>query len=174
MPAWGLIPDSPIITGGSKYLHGISKGIRSSSRTANKSPINMTLALGKVKIYEPILYRELNLPGGVTWRYMEKLGGRIVRGARVQAGYRTGALKKSIHMSHAAGAGGQYLWIGSNLHYAYMHHEGTRPHIILPKEAGGALVFTRGARMIRTAVVHHPGTKPNRYLSDQLRIHIPR
>jgi hypothetical protein len=71
-------------------------------------------------------------------------------------------------MKHLANANGQYLWIGSNKNYAYIHHEGTRPHIITPTKAK-ALRFTSGRRVIYTRMVKHPGTKPNRYLSNQLR-----
>lgn len=176
MPAWGLIPDSPVLTGGSKYIKGISRGIRSggSTGTAYKSPITMNLSLSKVVLYQPVLNRELHFQGGITWRYMDKLGDRIVRGAKRQVGYKTGALRKSIYMTHRPDVTGQSIKIGSLLSYAYLHHEGTRPHIIMPKEAGGVLQFTKGSRVIRTSLVRHPGTNPNRFLSDQLRIHVPR
>jgi hypothetical protein len=173
MPARGFIPDSPLLYYGGKYVRGLSKDVRNSG-TMNKAPVVMQLTLKDVILYRPVLNVELNLNGGIVWRHMDKLGDRIVRGAKRQVGVKTGNLKRSIHKRHLGNAYGQYLWIGSNKPYAYMHHEGTRPHIILPKEPGGALVFSRGSRVIRTSVVRHPGTNPNRYLSDQLRIHVTR
>lgn len=105
---------------------------------------------------------------------MERVGDEIVAGAKLQVGVRTGALRSSIHKRHLGSMSGQYLWIGSTKNYAYLHHEGTRPHIILPKEPDGALIFRKGARIISTKRVLHPGTRPNRYLSDQLRRPLPR
>ena len=37
---------------------------------------------------------------------------------------------------------------------------GTRPHIIVPKVAGGVLVFEVGGETVFSKLVHHPGTKP--------------
>jgi hypothetical protein len=67
---------------------------------------------------------------------------------------------------------GAAIKVGSRLSYAYMHHEGTKPHVITPNPPNTVLVFGKGSRVIHTKMVKHPGTKPNRYLSDQLRIHI--
>jgi len=70
-------------------------------------------------------------------------------------------------MDHKTARYGQELKIGSGSKIAYLHHEGTRPHLIKPKNAP-ALVFMSKGRVIRTQLVRHPGTKPNKYLSDQL------
>ncbi len=174
MPVWGLINDSPIIYAGQKYINRVSKAARISRSTFGKAPAVFSLTLSKVVIYRPQLNFELNQSGGLVWKHMDKLGRRIVAGAKRQAGFKTGALRRSIHMRHLGNGYGQYLWIGSEKPYAYLHHEGTRPHLITPKEAGGVLVFSKGSRVIRTTLVMHPGTKPNRYLSDQLRIHVRR
>jgi hypothetical protein len=49
-----------------------------------------------------------------------------------------------------------------------MHHQGTRPHIIVPRRAQTLRFYSRG-RIVYSKLVHHPGTKPNRYLTDNLR-----
>lgn len=131
-----------------------------------------TYSYTKTILYEPVLHMELNTVGGMTGREMRALGDRILESARRQVGVKTGALRKSIHLRHLANYTGHYLWIGSNKNYAYVHHEGSKPHIITPNSPNTILVFRAGSRMIRTAEVRHPGTKPNRYLSDQLRHHI--
>lgn len=174
MPVWGLINDSPIIYAGQKYINKVSRAARSARSTFDKAPIGLNLTLSKVIIYKPQLNFQLNQSGGMVWRHMDLLGRRIVAGAKRQVGVKTGALRQSIHMRHLGNAYGQYLWIGSEKSYAYLHHEGTRPHLITPKEANGVLVFSKGSRVIKTTLVRHPGTKPNRYLSDQLRVHIRR
>jgi len=75
---------------------------------------------------------------------------------------------RSTHKRHLGNFTGQYLWIGSEAKYALAHHEGTRAHVITPKEADGKLVFFKGNRMIVTKRVMHPGTKPNPYLKSAL------
>ena len=91
----------------------------------------------------------------------------MMAASKVQVGVDSGALRRSIGMIHSRGMLGQTLKIGSPLNYALVHHEGSRPHIITPRDAG-ILRFSAGGRMIYTHKVEHPGTKPNRYLSDQL------
>lgn len=171
MPAWGLIPDSPVF-----YWAG--KGIRAARRSRPKSSYRafsaVEIAIGRVTIYKPILNFEMNVPEGMVGRHMAAIGRKIVVGAKAQVGVQTGALRGSIRMEQRAHPGrGQTLKVGSDLPYAYMHHQGTRPHIITPREgAAGALVFRKNSRIIFTKMVMHPGTAPNRYLSDQLRRHI--
>ena len=125
----------------------------------------------KIELYINVraLDAELHGPGGQLWRWMEKRAKRAVAGAKRQAGKKTGALRKSIYHRHYRTVAGQSVWIGSYKKYAYMHHEGTRPHIITPKAPNTVLVFSRRSRVIVTEMVRHPGTKPNRYLSNQLR-----
>lgn len=54
--------------------------------------------------------------------------------------------------------------------YAYLLHEGTEPHEIRPRR-GKALRFysQRAAGFVFAKVVHHPGTKANRYLTESTR-----
>lgn len=130
--------------------------------------VSFSFSITRVDIYEAKLRAELQTPAGGLWKYLEAQGAKAVAAAKRQVGVKTGALKRSIHMKHLANATGQYLWIGSNKNYAYIHHEGTRPHIITPVKAT-ALRFTSGRRVIYTRLVKHPGTRPNRFLSDQLK-----
>lgn len=124
-----------------------------------------------VKIYDAELSKELNTSSGIVWKFLEAKGKKAVIAAKLQVGVKTGALRQSIHMKHLSNASGQYLWIGSMKNYALLHHTGTRPHIIAPKNPNGKLVFTPrgGTRVIAVRQVRHPGTKPNPYLSNQLR-----
>lgn len=170
MPAWGLIPDSPLIYWGGKALRVRS---RPRSRGSFSARASVSLTLSHVTIYKPILNFEMTNSMGMVGRHLYDIGGRIIVDARRQVGYKTGALSRSIGLSHQSFPGrGQSITIGSSLSYAHMHHEGTRPHLITPNDPKGVLVFSKGARIIRSKVVNHPGTAPNRYLSDQLRRHI--
>jgi hypothetical protein len=105
---------------------------------------------------------------GVLGKWM-KAGARKVRtAAQAQVGKRTGALAASIHiMEHSRSVTGQKIVIGSNLRYALAHHEGTRPHRITGRN-GGMLRFTARGRVVYTRSVMHPGTRPNKYLADNL------
>lgn len=110
----------------------------------------------------------LNSPSGAVGRDLARRAFLVKNAAQAQVGVKTGALKASIRVWHERDpVYGQALRIGSRLNYAYMHHEGTKPHVILPVRAP-SLVFTRRGRLIVTDRVNHPGTKPNRYLTDNL------
>ena len=111
----------------------------------------------------------LNNPSGEVGRYLAKKGKIVQAAAKAQVGVRTGALRSSSHMRHLRDSRGQFVKIGSKLNYALAHHEGTKPHLITPNRAQ-VLRFTRGSSVVFAHAVMHPGTKANRYLSDNLRI----
>ena len=77
----------------------------------------------------------LNSPEGDVGKYLAKKGRLITAAAKAQVGVRTGALRSSIHMRHLRDSRGQYVKIGSNLDYALLHHQGTKPHVIRPDRA---------------------------------------
>lgn len=108
-----------------------------------------------------------NSPIGDVGKYLKKRGRLMVALAKRQVGKDTGLLRDSIKMLHYRTTYGQNLKIGSEVSHALMHHNGTRPHIIRPDTAQ-IMRFSAGGRVIYTREVQHPGTRPNRYLSDQL------
>lgn len=116
-----------------------------------------------------ILNKELQTPSGELWKWLHKRGELSVIGAKRSVGVQTGALRRSIHMRHLGNSTGQYLWIGSEKNYALLHHEGTKPHLITPNPPNQMLRFSKGTRVVFARQVLHPGTKPNPYLSSQLR-----
>jgi hypothetical protein len=103
------------------------------------------------------------------WAYLEKRNLVALGRAKAQVGVKTGALQRSIRSYHLGNSQGQFVGLIADKSYARLHHEGSRSHLITPKESGGVLTFSKGARMVVTKRVLHPGTKPNRFLSDQLR-----
>lgn len=59
--------------------------------------------------------------------------------------------------------------VGSNSPIALLHHEGTRPHVIFPRTASALYFYLPAAGgFVFAKSVNHPGTKPNRYLTDNL------
>lgn len=109
----------------------------------------------------------LKNPDGTVGRHMKKIGRRISMAARAQVGVQTGLLKMSINATQERTSNGQLVKIGSMLPYALVHHEGSRPHMIHGRN-GGMLRFTQSGRVVYHRAVMHPGTRPNRYLADNL------
>jgi hypothetical protein len=119
-------------------------------------------------INDAVVDYETRAPGGMVGRYMARMGARMVAGAKAQVGVRTGQLRASIHMRQERAIRGQIIMVGSGVRHALMHHEGTRPHVITGRN-GGYLRFAARGGVVYTRVVNHPGTDPNKYLSDQLK-----
>jgi hypothetical protein len=162
-------PDSWATWGLGKALQALKRGARSGSRLPIGSRgSGISYKFSHLNLYEEELRKYLNTPSGDLWTYLEIRGDLAVAGARAMVGVRTGRLKASIHKKHLGNVTGQYLWIGSNLHYAYAHHEGTKPHIIRPKNDQKLVFRGRSRAIVHTAVVRHPGTRPNPYLRAQL------
>jgi hypothetical protein len=109
----------------------------------------------------------LDSPSGDVGRYLARKASMVKVAAMAQVGVRTGALRASIHMRHLRDTRGQFVRIGSPLNYALAHHEGTKPHRITPNRAQ-VLRFVRGSTVVYAHSVMHPGTKPNKFLTDNL------
>ena len=103
---------------------------------------------------------------GMVAKDVEKRALRVLAGAIRQVGKRTGKLSRSLHteMTYRPVTG---AYIGSNVRYALMHHDGTKKHSIVAKP-GRMLTFTANGKRVYARKVLHPGTRPNRYLTDQL------
>lgn len=123
----------------------------------------------KLVIRRPEFEKYFNQETGEVGRYIRKKGELVKQAAKRQVGVRTGALRSSIHLRHGRDPRGQYVKIGSSMPYALMHHEGTRPHMIFPN-GPHKLVFMSKGRLIFANAVAHPGTKANKYLSNNLRL----
>lgn len=113
------------------------------------------------------LDRALNSQSGEIGTWLRRRGLMMVLAAKQQVGVETGRLRDSIHMRISRDPVGQKLIISASGPNAIPHHNGTRPHIITPNDAN-ILRFSAGGRIVYTHSVNHPGTRPNRYLSDQL------
>lgn len=174
MPLYGLIPDSPFIYLGQRAARGIGRAgragrARAAAVAARASAPSVGVGFSKIHIVfnRGALDHLLNSPEGDVGRYLAERGTRILIAAKNQVGVKTGRLKASINMRQYRSVGGQSLKIGSPLSYALIHHEGTKPHIITPDRAEFLRFSSRG-RVVYTRIVRHPGTKPNKYLADNL------
>lgn len=123
--------------------------------------IKITLDHGKID-------ELLNSPRGDVGRHLSRQAKKVQVAAKRQVGVRTGRLRNSIRVyGHGRTSNGQHMYIGSSVPYALMHHEGTKKHVIEPKRKS-YLKFRQGAVFVYRKRVNHPGTKPNRYLTDNL------
>lgn len=169
------LPDSFLLT-------GLLRANRR-ARARNRARIPRRGGAGKQVLYykvvnvsllKPIIQFELKHNYGMVGRHLHKIGNRIQQRAKRQVGVKTGALRASIRMKHVKVRGEAAVKIGGYTDYALIHHRGTRPHTITPNPPRKALVFRSGARIVHAKVVNHPGTRPNRYLTDQLRKEVVR
>jgi len=109
----------------------------------------------------------LNGPQGEIWKRLEAKRPLALAGAKSMVGVKTGRLRSSISWYHLRNYTGQYVGLKASARHAYMHHEGTRRHVIRPTRAKALRFSQRGVVVFRASVMH-PGTKPNPYLSAQL------
>ena len=121
----------------------------------------------EINWYEPQLDVLLKQPQGAVGRSLARRGNKVLNAARAQVGVDTGRLKASLKMTHDRSIRGQFVMVGSKLNHALMHHQGTRPHIITPNRSQ-VMVFANKGRVIYATRVNHPGTRANRYLTDNL------
>lgn len=124
---------------------------------------------------QPQLHIFLNEPRGEVGQYLWDKSMWFIIAAKRQVGVQTRELQSSITILEKSGRRGGQVWkIGSRMRYAYYHHEGTLPHMIQGKRKNQyrrrVLRFSRGGTVIFAHRVMHPGTRPNRFLSDNLRV----
>lgn len=98
---------------------------------------------------------------------MASLQRRIANQARTDVPVRTGNLGRTIGEG-AISISGPYTTTGSvhaTAKYAAPVHEGSRPHLIRPRNAK-ALRFVVGGRTVFAQLVHHPGGKARPFLRN--------
>lgn len=101
-------------------------------------------------------------------RELRTAGRQVVNRAKVLAPVDTGRLRASIEGSlNRTWTLRPRFTVGSNVEYAPMVHDGTRPHVIRPRNAR-ALRFVVGGRVVYARVVHHPGTRARPFLDRAL------
>lgn len=160
------LPDSAII-GTAKRLRSLAARNGRFGGTNPARGFSMSFKFKGITFRRAELDFMLNNPSGAVGEYLEKRGKLMVLAAKQQVGVSTGQLRASIKMMHDRSSRGQFIKIGSPLPYALVHHEGSRPHPIVARNAQ-FLRFSSKGRVVYTKQVMHPGTKPNKYLSGQL------
>lgn len=129
------------------------------------------------------IYREKARLYGIrqTTFWMWKVNAEILRGSklrilehRFKTGhlYRSGSSRVQTYTYRVIGK------VGYSAHHALVVHRGARPHLIRPRRKTGLLFYwpagvgrpplTVGRMVCFKGVVHHPGTKGERYLTIPL------
>lgn len=109
-------------------------------------------------------------PAGPVIRDLDRRMTRVEFASRAQVGVRSGLLlstirkqpgftKTTVRVDLLAGRSG--------MRYTMAHHDGTMPHEIRPNRRK-ALRFVVGGQVMFRGRVWHPGTKANRFLTDNL------
>lgn len=122
----------------------------------------------RFKIDRRAFNNEFKSQHGMVGRYLTNRGRLLQKLAKAQVGVDSGKLRKSINYKLTKKSSGLVMTVGSGNKIAFWHHEGTKPHTILPKTAKTMRFNSRG-KIVYAKVVNHPGTRPNKYLTDNLR-----
>lgn len=121
--------------------------------------------MARVTIDTAALHRYA-LFSGDTLRMLDRRMTPVQVGAVRQVGKRTNELARSTVKTTGVDARSVYARVGGG-RVSLLHHEGTRPHIIRPVRRK-RLRFIVNGRVVFATRVRHPGTRPNKYLTDNL------
>lgn len=106
---------------------------------------------------------------GEARRELERSGRLVLNRARILAPVDTGRLRSSLDMRfRRTGTLRPSVQVFSNVDYAAYVNDGTRPHIIRPRNSGGVLRFRMGGRTVYARYVNHPGTEARPFLDRAL------
>lgn len=108
---------------------------------------------------------------GVVGHDLSNRATRVQIAGKAQAGVKSGRLRSDITKNWVRGTRDRMtIRVGSSVAHSYMHHEGTRPHVIRPKNARALRWVAQDGSIVFARSVQHPGTRPNRFLTDSLHL----
>lgn len=81
---------------------------------------------------------------------------------------KTGVLAASLTSKRGKMSTGLSFTAGSwTVSYTAVHELGSKPHVILPKNASALVFFwPKAGKVVHFKGVHHPGTRPYRFLTE--------
>jgi len=122
--------------------------------------------MGRIRLDRGSIQRSIR---DASRRELKEASRQVVNRARILCPVDTGRLRASIQADQPRLFSLRpSVRVFSNLSYAEMVHDGTRPHVIRPRRAK-ALRFRSGGRIVFVTVVHHPGTRARPFLDQALR-----
>ncbi|MFJ1528300.1 hypothetical protein ACIOFV_07705 [Streptomyces mirabilis] len=120
----------------------------------------------EVRLDQGALARLLRARGGIARRKLEQ---RVERVARIAAAEAPGTMGEFISTDIQEGPRGLQGVIICNHPKVRLVLDGTRPHLIRPRRRN-FLRFEVGGDVVYTKLVRHPGTRPNPFLAEALRL----
>lgn len=114
-------------------------------------------------------------PQGAGTLAVARLTRAVANSAKMKAPVKTGVLRNSITYPSAPTATGMIVRseVVATAPYAGYVHDGTKPHVIRPRNAS-VLRFPGRNGMVFAAHVNHPGTRPRPFLRNALNEEAPR
>lgn len=97
----------------------------------------------------------------------KRLGLELEASSVQEAPAKTGTLRRTINVFFSPGKAviqPRISQFAAPLKYANAVHEGSRPHIILPKNKK-FLAFKKAGKIVFAKKVRHPGAKPNKFFT---------
>lgn len=98
-------------------------------------------------------------------KHLESIGAIAMKFIDARTPYKTGQLLQGNRFNVVNEAAIEF---GNDAPYAIFVLNGTKPHQIRPKNAGGVLAFDIGGQTIFTTLVNHPGTTANPFIENGL------
>lgn len=106
---------------------------------------------------------------GPVGRSVERLAKESVFRIRGLANKKTGAMIAGMHYKKGKWARGIQFDAGSDVSHTLFMDQGTKPHVIAAKNAPVLTFFwPKVGRVVHFKSVHHPGTKPYKFLERGL------
>lgn len=114
-------------------------------------------------------------PRGVGTQAVSRLTRAVVASAKMKAPVKTGLLRNSITAPATPTVSGMSVksTVVATAPYAGFVHDGTRPHVIRPRNAS-VLRFPTRSGIVFAAHVNHPGTKARPFLRNAIEEQAPR
>lgn len=104
---------------------------------------------------------------GLVYRDTLLRATRVMSRAKQLCPVKQGRLRGSIRLNPTITPAGFVVQVGTDVEYAAAVHEGTRPHVIVPRNAS-VLAFQVGGKKVFAMKVNHPGTRGRPFLRDAL------
>lgn len=120
------------------------------------------------EVHEQEWTKEFRSTKGMVGKDLDKRAQKLRIYAIRQMGHKTGRLARTMKVFLTPSPDGPLVLVGSDDSIALIHHNGTRPHIERAKP-GRMLRFTVRGKVVYAQKVFNRGTRPNRYLTDNLR-----
>lgn len=123
--------------------------------------------LGEVRVDPAKLRRYTRAGNGPVVNDLMRRGTNVQTRAKQLVRKRTRALERSIVKRLDIEARGPVVYVITDLAYARWEHDGTRPHVIMPR-IRKALRFPAGGVVVFSKRVRHPGSEGSQFLVKAL------